>query len=266
MIPKLIHYCWFGRGEKTEDVKKCIESWKKFCPDYKIIEWNEDNYDVYKIPFTKQAYESKAWAFVSDYVRLDVVNQYGGIYMDTDVELLKNLDFLLDNEMYAGFESISNVSFGVGFGSKSNHEYLQEQMRIYEMINYKNSDGTLNQINCPIIQTKTLVKHGLIRNGMTQELDHVKIFSMEYFSPKSFETGEINCTENTVSIHHFSMSWTTSKDKHFRKAEWKLKKIFGNKLGKILSMTYSGPYKMYMKYKTNGWNGLKNYLKLIFRK
>lgn len=265
MIPRKIHYCWFGRGEKPQDVLDCMASWRKFCPDYEIIEWNEDNYDVNKIPFTKQAYEQKAWAFVSDYARLDIIYQYGGIYMDTDVELIKGLESFLPYEMYAGFESTKFVAFGLGFGSEAAHPYLKEQMELYERMNYINRDGTLNRVNCPLIQTKVLVKNGMKANGTTQTLAHAKIFACEYFSPKSFQTGEIQCTANTVSIHHFKMSWVSDKERYYKETEWRLKRKFGNKFGKLLSMAYSGPFKIKQQYETKGAKGVCNYLKLIMR-
>lgn len=268
IIPKKIHYCWFGRGTKSEAVLKCIESWKKFCQDYEIIEWNEDNYDVDKINFTKQAYEKKAWAFVSDYARLDIVNQYGGIYMDTDVELIKKLDDFLGYEMYAGFESCEYVNYGLGFGSIAAHPYLREQMEIYENMNYISEDGSVNRVNCPLIQTKVLKRHGLkeMETGKIQILEHACIFPTEYFSPKSFQTGEITCTDNTVSIHHFAMSWISDEQKYYAEREQKLKKKYGLKLGKLISMITSAPGKIKIHYREEGWKGLKKYLLSFFKR
>ena len=117
MIPKVIHYCWFGRGEKPKLAQKCIASWKKFCPDYEIIEWNEDNFDVNMNGYTRMCYEQKKYAFLSDYARLLVVAEHGGIYFDTDVELLVSPDFLLEHEAFWGFETPEYVASGLGFGS-----------------------------------------------------------------------------------------------------------------------------------------------------
>ena len=123
MIPKIIHYCWFGGNDKSELVERCISSWKKYCPDYKIIEWNENNYNVNKNKYTKYAYERQKWAFVSDYARIDIINTYGGFYLDTDVELMKSLDDLINNEIYFGIEKNTNkISTGLGFGSVKEHE------------------------------------------------------------------------------------------------------------------------------------------------
>lgn len=124
MIPKKIHYCWFGRNPLPELAVRCIESWKKYCPDYEIIEWNEDNYDINKISYVKEAYQARKWAFVTDYVRLDVVNQYGGIYLDTDVELLKSLDPLLKYKSFFGMEEGKFIATGLGFGAEKGTKIL----------------------------------------------------------------------------------------------------------------------------------------------
>ena len=126
MLPKVIHYCWFGGGEKTELIQKCIASWRKYCPDYQIIEWNEANYDVNKHSFMRDAWRAKKWAFVSDYARIDILYQHGGIYLDTDVELIKSLDPFLEYRFFAGFESESHVAFGLGFGSEAAHPVLKD--------------------------------------------------------------------------------------------------------------------------------------------
>ena len=117
MIPKKIHYCWFGRGEKPKLARKCIESWKRYCPDFEIIEWNEDNFDVTKYAYSKYCFDNKKWAFLSDFVRLIVIYENGGIYFDTDVEVIKSLDNLLQYEAFYGFENEDYVATGLGFGS-----------------------------------------------------------------------------------------------------------------------------------------------------
>ena len=127
MIPKIIHYCWFGGNELPESVRKCIESWKKYCPDFVIKEWNESNYDVTKLPFMKDAYEAKKYAFVSDYARLDIIYQHGGIYLDTDVELIKPLDDrLLDTTCFMGMETPGTVATGLGFGAIKGHSFIKQ--------------------------------------------------------------------------------------------------------------------------------------------
>ncbi len=145
MIPKVIHYCWFGGGEKSRLMKKCIKSWKKYCPDYEIIEWNEDNFDVNGIEFTKGAYNAKKWAFVTDYARLDIIYKHGGIYLDTDVELLKPLDELLKYKGFFGFEEMGMVNTGVGFGAEKGN-LLVKQMRD----DYNNDVYSKDSETCPV--------------------------------------------------------------------------------------------------------------------
>lgn len=229
MIPKIIHYCWFGRNPLPEDAIKCIESWKKYCPDYKIIQWNEDNYNINKNQYMADAYKERKWAFVSDYARLDVVNQYGGIYMDTDVELIKPLDKFLTEKMFCGWEERdkyyvlknpqyeNSVNFGLGYGSEKDNPILKDILEFYKHISFYNDDGSLNLIACPHYQTEVMKKYGLddtIRSY--QEILYATVYPEDYFSPKSITTGKIILTDNTVSIHHFSMSWISPGEKRFK--------------------------------------------------
>ena len=138
MIPKIIHYCWFGGNPYPEDVKKCIESWKKNLPDYEIREWNEGNFDFNQIPYTKEAYETKKWAFITDYVRLHALNLYGGIYMDTDVEILKSLDPFLHEKGFAGFERIDGIQTGL-MAAEKGHPFIRELKQEYEKLHFSES-------------------------------------------------------------------------------------------------------------------------------
>ena len=211
MIPKKIHYCWFGRNPKPALAQKCIRSWKKYCPDYEIIEWNEDNYDLSAAPlYVRQAYEAKKWAFVTDYVRLQVVYEQGGIYLDTDVELRKPLDPLLVNRAYYGFEDGMYVNTGVGFGSERGHYILQEMMEDYREIPFVREDGSYDLLSCPQRNTGVFLRHGLQQDNSMQILEEgTLILPCEYLNPKQWRTGEICITENTLSIHHFGASWYT---------------------------------------------------------
>lgn len=253
MIPKIIHYCWFGKNKLPEDAKKCIESWKKFCPEYKIIEWNEDNYDVRKNKYMSQAYDEKMWAFVSDYARIDIINQYGGIYLDTDVELIKPLDKFLSDKMFCGWESRdltqnenmeNSVAFGLGYGSEKNNPILIEILKLYDELNFINPDGTLNLIACPHYQTVVLKEFGLDdKKRSYQKLKDATIYPETVFSPKSMTTGEINITYDTVSIHHFSASWTGKGNKFFKKMERKLSTKIGDKYSRGVIKCISLPYR-----------------------
>lgn len=207
-IPKVIHYCWFGKKEIPDQYKKWMESWKYYCPDYEIIEWNEENYDVHKSPYVGQAYESGKWAFVSDYVRIDIIHEYGGVYLDTDVELIKNIDVMLGNDAFCGFESNEYVAFGLGFGAKKFHPIIHEIKEYYDNRNFISDDGSLDQTTCPVIQTSIMKRHGLACNGEFQLVDGMTVYPSQVLcgmSPYSFRV--VRNLKDTYAIHHYAGSW-----------------------------------------------------------
>ena len=205
MIPKKIHYCWIGGNPLPKSAKKCIASWKKYCPDYEIIEWNETNYDFTKNQYMKEALEAKK-------------------YLDTDVEIVKSFDPLLKNKGFAGFESEENVALGLGFGAEPGNEVIKELMHSYEKLSFKNDDGSLNMIASPKLNTDALVVLGLKQNNTRQELmDCFSIYPIEYFCPKSFIDGIIRITDNTYSIHHFDASWLSKEALEETHNRWKRK-------------------------------------------
>lgn len=210
MIPKTIHYCWFGRGEKPKLAKKCIESWKKFCPDYEIIEWNEDNFDVNINDYTRFTYNNKLYAYLSDYVRLWAVFSFGGIYFDTDVELIKSPNRLLELNGYLGFESKEFINTGIGFGAEKNNPEMHLLKNQYEKLSFKECEKQYNQHNCligsPKMNTYALTPCGLVQNGENQSVNSIQIFPVEYFCPFNDVTGEMIITDNTYSIHWYSKS------------------------------------------------------------
>lgn len=219
MIPKKIHYCWFGKAEKPKLAKKCIASWKKYCPTYEIIEWNEENFDVNCNAYTRMCFEQKKWAFLSDYVRLVVVNQNGGLYFDTDVELLRNLDFLLDNESFWGFEtdSIKNdATMNSGLALKSLIAEYDELL-----------DGKHGVRMCPELNTLGLVKLGLKRDGTLQRFEWGTVYPKDYFNPYESNTGRLNKTENTVSVHWYMGSCLSVTNRIKSKITKPLHRIFG---------------------------------------
>ncbi|MCR5670833.1 MAG: glycosyl transferase [Butyrivibrio sp.] len=222
-IPHIIHYFWFGGNEKSESVKKCIESWREFCPDFEIKEWNEKNYDFHKHPFMEEAYREGKWAFVSDYARLDVLYEHGGVYLDTDVEVLKDLSPLCENRAYMGFESKEMIGDGAGFGFTAGSPLLKEMMAEY--------DSLSEYVESPKLRTKILVGHGLIQDGTRQKVDGVEIYPSEYLSPKNYYTGKVTITENTYSIHHFEASWHESNTGFYKKLMRSLTGTFGEKTG-----------------------------------
>ena len=203
MIPKKIHYCWFGRGEKPKLAQKCIASWRKYMPDYEIIEWNEDNFDVNRNGYTKMCYEQKKYAFLTDYLRLVIVEEQGGIYFDTDVEVLRSFDDLLVHPAFAGFENDTHIATGLGFGAEPHNPVIQQMLKEYDQL----LDGQHGTIGCPILNTEALLKFGLKLNGEKQELTDAVIFPEDYFNPRNSITGELKKTANTYSIHWYSASW-----------------------------------------------------------
>ena len=211
MIPKKIHYSWFGCGEKPNIAKKCIASWKEFCPDYEIIEWNETNVDIRGNPYMEMCYDNKKYAFLSDYVRLVIVEKYGGIYLDTDVELLSSIDPLLVNQGYVGFETVSYVNTGMGFGSVAHGKMVRMMLSEYDKL----LDGKHGVIGCPILNTEALLKLGMKQDGTYQKLVDCTIYPIEWFNPYDDPTGTLNQTDNTMSIHWYSKTWM-SKSAVFR--------------------------------------------------
>lgn len=207
MIPKKIHYCWFGRGEKPKLAQKCIASWKKYMPDYEIIEWNEDNFDVNMNAYTKMCYEQKKYAFLSDYIRLIVVEQHGGIYFDTDVEAVRSFDDLLDCSAFFGFETEKYANTGEGFGSEPGNKIVKQMIQEYAPL----LDGQHGTIGCPHLNTDALLKFGLIQNGQKQELSDAIVYPPDFFNPYDDPTGILTKTANTYSIHWYGKSWMDKK-------------------------------------------------------
>lgn len=235
-IPKIIHYCWFGGGPKPESVCKCIESWKQYCPDYEIREWNESNVDISINEYTRQAFEMKAWGFVPDYLRLWIVYTYGGIYLDTDVQVIRCFDPLLNEDGFAGFEDNESVALGLGFGAKPGNPVIWEQMRKYDSLQFIRDDGSLNRTASPKYSTEVMKLLGVKPdNGTVQRIDHFTCYPVEYFCPKDFRTGKMRLTENTFSIHHYDSSWWTEEQKLAGKIAMRLRKVLPEKLAKRLA-------------------------------
>lgn len=208
-IPKVIHYCWFGRGKKTELACKCIESWKRKLPDYKIIEWNEENYPVHdKCEFVKDAYENKAYAYVSDYARFDILEKYGGFYLDVDVEVLKSFDDLRTEKCIMGFQDNEFVAPGLFMASVPHHSFMRDMLDYYNTnVSFYDKDGNKLLIPVPVHTNKVLTKYGLVCGGETQVLKDILILSKEYFSPVDCKTLKKRITNNTYSIHYYQGSW-----------------------------------------------------------
>lgn len=207
MIPKIIHYCWFGGKEKPAKAKKCIASWKKYCPDYEIIEWNETNFDIHMNPYVEKCYTEKKYAFLTDYLRLLVLEEHGGIYMDTDVQVIKSLTPLLSNKAYFGFENNQYANTGEGCGAEAHNPVIIQMIREYDCL----LDGKSDYTGCPILNTQALQKFGLQLDGSLQNLGECIVYPADYFNPYDDPTGRLLKTKNTYSIHWYAKSWMSKK-------------------------------------------------------
>ena len=210
MIPKIIHYCWFGRSEKPRLAEKCIASWKKFCPDFEIIEWNEENFNIEDYPYAKYCFENKKWAFLSDFVRLIVVYEYGGVYFDTDVEVIKSFHELLHYDAFYGFENENNIATGLGFGAISKHKTVGAMIQKYNELK-ADEEGKYPLVVCPALNTEALIPMGLKLNGKLQNVEGAVILPIDYLNPYDDPTGRLNKSKNTVSVHWYSKSWMDKK-------------------------------------------------------
>ncbi len=226
MLPKTIHYCWFGRTPLPKLAEKCIASWRKFLPDYEIKEWNEDNFDVNMIPYTAEAYKAGKYAFVSDYARFYVLYRYGGIYFDTDVEVIKPLDDIIARGNFMGFETNPSesdqqktldanevsVNPGLGLGVAPGLGLVKKMLDYYEDKHFVYEQNMRNQITVVHIATKILLQNGLkCVEGIQKVADDCYIYPSDYFCPISVVTGRLHITENTRTIHHYAATWSNRK-------------------------------------------------------
>ena len=212
-IPKTIHYCWFGGNPLPPLAVKCIESWKKYCPDYEIVEWNETNFPPTFNDYVKEAYEAKKWAFVSDVARLYALVEFGGVYMDTDVEVLKSLDDILAYDAISGFEAVDSIPTGL-MAAKKGHPLFQRLLSDYEGEHFLYEDGSMNMTTNVIRITDACLDYGLKLNNKMQTVGGFTLMPKEYFCPKDNITEEIKVTENTYTIHHFSSSWLSDEKRY----------------------------------------------------
>lgn len=213
MIPKIIHYCWFGGKPLPSEAKNCIQSWKRVCPDYEIKRWDESNFDVFEHPFVREAYHAKAWAFVSDYARLKVVYDHGGIYLDTDVELLKCMDTLCENQCYIGIQQNEFLcNTGLGFGATKHNPVVHKMLSAYDALEF--CDDNRLSVACPRLNDMVVRSYGKINNNSITNLDAVVVYPPKYFDPYG---GKNLLCEDTYSIHHYSASWTSDKNRLKRK-------------------------------------------------
>lgn len=212
-IPKMIHYFWVGGNPVPEYLQNCIDSWKKYNPDYEIIRWDEKNYDFSKNQYMKEAYKSKAWGFVPDYARLDVIYQYGGIYLDTDVEVIRSLDVLLCDDAFFGMGSADRINMGVGFGSIARNSLIEKLRDYYDDKHFINPDGSLNRVPCYYYQHPIFEQYGFRIRNEYQKVNGAVVYPPEVMSPKGSGGSADFFSEKTVSIHHGSGTWVSKREK-----------------------------------------------------
>ena len=272
-IPKVIHYCWFGGNPLPELAVRCIESWKKFCPDYEIVEWNESNYDINCCDYVREAYEAKKYAFVSDYARFDILYRYGGVYFDTDVELIKPIDDILKNGPFFGVEQDAwgngrlLVNPGLGMASLTDLQFFDDVLELYQCTHFLNDDGSYNQTTVVWNVTNLLHSNGLIETEKIQTVSGINIYPWDYFCPMRYGTDELTITENTRSIHHYSASWLSERQRAELQFRIKMSKLFGTKVAARLGRIYGFPCRVREKYKQLGfWGTLKFSIKKLLRK
>lgn len=238
MIPKILHYCWFGKGELPELAQKCIESWKKYLPEYEIVEWNEGNFDVGMYQFSSEAYQEKKYAFVADVCRLYALKNMGGIYLDTDVEFLRPLDeTMLNDNAFTGFEDNLLLSSAI-MGSEKNGNWINDLLPYYNHRSFYLKDGSYDvNPNTEIITAFMSAQKNVGINNTFQKIDgYCTIYPSEYFCPKSWKTLKIKQTQNTYCIHHFAGSWLHTKQSF-------IGKVANFLLGKRIANAWSEKYR-----------------------
>lgn len=227
MIPKVIHYCWFGGKPLPHIAKKCIESWRKFLPDYEIKEWNEENFDVNMLPYTQEAYKAKRYAFVSDYARFYILYHYGGIYFDTDVEIVKPINDIINRGPFMGCETIVKediplyVNPGLGLGIEAKNKILKDLLDLYSSLHFINLDGTHNLKTIVQYTTEILSSCGLQKKEGIQCVEDIWIYPKEYINPYNCEIDRVIITDETRTIHHFAGSWFTKRERFMKWIEKK---------------------------------------------
>lgn len=242
MIPKIIHYCWFGRKPLTPLAQKCIASWRKFFPDYEIREWNEDNFDVNIVPYSAGAYKSGKYAFVSDYARFWVLYQYGGMYFDTDVEVIRPMDDVLENGPFMGLELLGEkmaVAPGLGLAAHSEMPLYKTILDRYETLPFLLTDGSINPCMMIPMVTELLKEKGLKGDGSIEHIDGIDIYPPEWFNPYDDALGKLQKTDNTRTIHWYAKSWLPAEPAWKVRTKRVLRRILGKnivmKLGIILN-------------------------------
>lgn len=216
VIPKKIHYCWFSKKPIPKFLQNCIDSWKEKCPDYEIVCWNEDNYDVEKYLYTKEAYKNQKYGFVSDMARLDIIYENGGIYLDTDVTVIKNLDELLYQEAFIGVEKWGNINSGGGFGAIPHHPMVKKMLTDRIKIFSKFERGRFETETNGFYETSSFLEFGMRPDNSKQLVNGVTVYPYEVFHPYDYVSCNTIIRENTFTIHHFYGGWMDEDSYNYR--------------------------------------------------
>ncbi|MGK4109388.1 glycosyltransferase family 32 protein [Enterococcus cecorum] len=261
MIPKIIHYCWFGGSNLPDSAIKCINSWKKYFPDYEIKEWNESNFDLNCCSYVREAAEAKKWAFVSDYARFWILYNFGGIYFDTDVEVINDMSNIVKNGSFMGCETIGKCNPGLGMGAVKKLEIYKEILDYYNSIHFSYNNGNIQTV--VDYTTKILENHGWKDLGEITVIKNISIYPSEYFCPYDYSTGIWNITEKTVSIHHYTSSWHSWIDNIIMNIERcdKENKPYRYKIRRIVSF----PFRVLNKFYKIGFYKTLNLIKIKFK-
>lgn len=233
MIPKIIHYCWFGGNELSKDAKRYIEIWHSLCPEYQIIEWNETNFDVESVPYVREAYEKRKWAFVSDYARLYALKKYGGIYLDTDVEILKPLDALLYNKAFIGAESKYSICTAV-IGAEKDASFIGELMSLYDGIHFVNKQKIDLTPNSQRVFEYLISVYDYKETSSPIKYENCTLYPKDYFSPINCYTYEQEITQNTYCVHQFAGTWKNKREMFSNKLKAIVTRIIGEDRRKML--------------------------------
>ena len=256
-IPRVIHYCWFGGNPLGEAERKCIDSWKRYLPGYEIVQWSEQNFDIRRCRYAAQAYDARKWAFVSDYARFAILYEHGGLYFDTDVELIRSIDDIIAKGPFMGLErdpepgnrgSDIAVAPGLGLAANPGLGLYRLILDSYESSDFVKQDGSFDLTTVVNRTTKILRQRGLADALGIQSVDGINIYPKEFFNPKDYLTGKIEITNNTRSIHHFGMSWLSEGKKHTRRLTSRLVKagfppLAARIVSKMISTLRYGEYR-----------------------
>lgn len=261
MIPKIIHYCWFGDNSLPASAQKCITSWKKFFPDYEIKEWNESNFDVNCCAYVKEAYKAKKWAFVSDYARFWILYREGGIYFDTDVEVIRTFDDIIESGPFMGceisFDGSIGINPGLGLGVAPNLPLFKEILDYYKTLRFVKENGELNTSITVVENTTTIfIKHNWKPINKIQSVADITIYPPEYFCPTDYVTGITKISQNTHSIHHYTASWHNKTDEKIILISRFFINYFGLKWGRKIARFFDSPFRIKSKIDTLGFCGM----------